>query len=51
MVSFVGNAVPFRVRFVTNADEFEDDVNMDSRNEQSGLPGGILGFKLDFKQI
>ena len=43
--------MPFRVRFVTNHDEVEDTTFKDARNEQSGLAGGILGFKLDFKQI
>ena len=50
---FLGGHVPFRLG--VHFDDFEKDGGdgadaMDILNEQSGAPGGIQGFKLQFWQ-
>ena len=50
----LANETPFRVGVNFNADEAEVAVAAaaeDAANEQSVIPGGIIGFRLAYEQM
>ena len=42
---------PFKIIFKTDANEMTIANGDNANNEQSGIPGGIVGFQLTFNQI
>ena len=46
------SATPFQVTFVTDGDEVTQtaDTAKSQKNEQSSVPGGIVGFHLNYVQ-
>jgi hypothetical protein len=50
---FSGSQRPFRLVFNTDANEMQASAaaNMATTTEESGIPGGITGFSLDYFQV
>ena len=46
----LGQSVPFRVTFKTNENEATTGSTSNT-NEQKDVPGGIIGFSLNYRQI
>ena len=50
---YIGQSIPFRLTLKTDENEVttgNNAIDADD-NEQNGMPGGIIGFSLNYQQI
>ena len=49
-VLFAAGQRPFKITFITDANEVQLDVADAKLDEEAVFPGGIIGFSLDYAQ-